>query len=151
MHLPNQSLGEIFKALTGIFYYYLQRGFRIIFITGDGEFASIEQYTNLLMGAPQLNLTSANEHEPSIECRIWVVKEHVQSIHHSLPFQKLSKIILMHMVFYAVKLLNFFPVKGGISEIYGPKGIMSGEALDFKIFSLSMRNTFLVTASPAEL
>jgi hypothetical protein len=40
------------------------------------------------------------------------------------------------MVFYAVKLLNYFPVKGGVSEIYGPKAIMSGEVLDFKKFSL---------------
>jgi hypothetical protein len=38
--------------------------------------------------------------------------------------------------FYAVKLLNYFPVKGGILETYGPKAIMSGEALDFKKCSL---------------
>jgi hypothetical protein len=36
------------------------------------------------------------------------------------------------MVFYAVKLLNYFPVKGGVSEIYGPKAIMFSEVLDFK-------------------
>jgi hypothetical protein len=40
------------------------------------------------------------------------------------------------MVFYAVKLLNYFPAKGGVSEIYGPKTIMSGEIIDFKKFSL---------------
>ncbi len=40
------------------------------------------------------------------------------------------------MVFYAVKLLNYFLVKGGVSEVYGPKAIMSGEVLDFKKFSL---------------
>jgi hypothetical protein len=76
-HLPNRSLGEIFKALKGIFYYYFQRGFRITFITGDGEFSSLKHFTNLLVGAPRLNLTSANEHEPFIERRIRVVKERV--------------------------------------------------------------------------
>jgi hypothetical protein len=45
----------------------------VTFITGDGEFAFLEQFTNLLMGAPRLNLTSANEHER----RIRVVKERV--------------------------------------------------------------------------
>ena len=74
-HLPNRSLGEIFKALKGIFYYYLQRGFCMTFITGDGEFAFLEQFMNLLVGAPHLNLTSTNEHEPYIERRIRVVKE----------------------------------------------------------------------------
>jgi hypothetical protein len=79
-HLPNRSLGEIFKALKGIFYYYLQCGFHMTFITGDGEFASLKQSTNLLMGAPHLNLTSANEHEPFIKRHIHVVKERVQLV-----------------------------------------------------------------------
>ncbi len=79
-HLPDRSLDQIFKALKGIFYYYLQQGFRVTFIMGDGEFASLEQFTNLLMGVPWLNSTSANEHEPFIECCIRVVKERVQSI-----------------------------------------------------------------------
>ncbi len=79
-HLPNRSLDQIIKMLKGIFYYYLQRGFRVTFITGDGEFASLEQFTNLLMGAPWLNLTSANKHEPFIEHHIRVVKERVWSI-----------------------------------------------------------------------
>jgi hypothetical protein len=108
----------------------------VTFITGDGELASLEQFTNLLVGAPRLNLTSANKHEPFIKHCIHVVKERVRSICHSLPFQTIPKVILTHMVFYAVKLLNYFPVKGGVSEVYGPKAIMSGEVLDFKKFSL---------------
>jgi hypothetical protein len=79
-HLPDRSLDQIFKVLKGIFYYYLQQGFRVTFITGDGEFASLEQFTNLLMGVPWLNLTSTNEHKPFIECCIRVVKERVWSI-----------------------------------------------------------------------
>jgi hypothetical protein len=77
-----------------------------------------------------------NEHEPFIEHHIHVVKERVRSIQHSVPFQTIPKIIMTHMVFYAVKLLNYFPAKGGVSEIYGPKTIMSGEIIDFKKFSL---------------
>jgi hypothetical protein len=108
----------------------------VTFIMGDGESASLEQFTNLLMGAPWLNLTSANKHEPFIERCIRVVKERVWFIRHSIPFQTIPKIIMMHMVFYVVKLLNYFPEKGGVSEIYGSKAIMSGEITDFKKFSL---------------
>jgi hypothetical protein len=43
---------------------------------------------------------------------------------------------MTHTVFYAVKLLNYFPAKGGVSEIYDPKTIMSGKIIDFKKFSL---------------
>ncbi len=114
------------------------------FITGDGEFASLEQFTNLLMGAPWLNLTSANEHKPFIKRRICVVRERVQLIQHLLPFQTIPKVILTHMVFYAVNLLNYFPMKGGVSEIYGPKAIMSGEVLDFTKFSFPFGSYYQV-------
>ncbi len=137
-HLPDRSLGQIFKALKGIFYYYLQQGFRVTFITGDGEVASLKQFTNLLMGVPCLNLMSPNKHEPFIKHCIRVVKERVQSIQHSLPFQTIPKVILTHMVFFnVVKLLNYFPVKGGVSEIYGTKASMSGKVLDLKKKPLS--------------
>ena len=53
-------------------------------------------------------------------------------INSPLPaLENYPKKILTHMVFYAVKLLNYFPVKDGVSKIYGPKAMMSGEVLDF--------------------
>ena len=39
-----------------------------------------------LPGAPTLNPTSADEHEPNIERRIRVVKERTWAVRHSLPF-----------------------------------------------------------------
>jgi hypothetical protein len=45
----------------------------------------------------------------------------------------------IHMVFIAVKLLNHFPPKGGISDTVSPKTIMTGETLDYKKhFSLQL-------------
>ena len=83
-------------------------------------------------GGPQVNLASSNEHVPEIERRIRVVKERCRATRHSLPFQRLPKLLTIHIVFHAVKLLNFFPTKGGISETLSPKTIMSGETLDYK-------------------
>ncbi len=48
------------------------------------------------------------------------------------------------MVFYAVKLLNYFPAKGGVSEISGPKTIMSGKIIHFKKISLPFGTYCLV-------
>jgi hypothetical protein len=39
---------------------------------------------------------------------------------------------MIHIVLNAVKMLNFFPTKGGISNTLSPKTIMSGETLDYK-------------------
>jgi hypothetical protein len=40
------------------------------------------------------------------------------------------------MVFFVVKLLNYFPAKGGVSDHYSPKAIMSGEVISYKQYSM---------------
>jgi hypothetical protein len=55
--------------------YYLQCGFQIVFIKGDGEFKPMEDMMSELYGAPKLNLSSANKHVLEIERKIWVIKE----------------------------------------------------------------------------
>jgi hypothetical protein len=83
-------------------------------------------------GGPRVNLTSASEHVPEIERHIRVVKERSRSSRHSLPFNRIPRLLTIHIVFTAVKLLNHFPPKGGISETVSPKTIMTGETLDYK-------------------
>jgi hypothetical protein len=79
-----------------------------------------------------VNLTSDKEHVPEIERRIWVVKELCRTTRHSLTFETIHKLMTIHIVLNVVKLLNFFPTKGGVSDTMSPKTIMSGETLDFK-------------------
>jgi hypothetical protein len=79
-----------------------------------------------------INLASPNEHFPEIEWQIWVVKEWSWAAHHSLPFQCIPKLLMIHIVLNAVKMLNFFPMKGGISHSLSWKTIMSGETLGYK-------------------
>ena len=69
-HLANRKIPTIFAALKSIFMYYLQKGFQIMTITADNEFAPLAELLYELPGAPALNLTSANEHEPYVERRI---------------------------------------------------------------------------------
>lgn len=60
--------------------YYLQKGSQIMTINGDNEFAPLAELLYKLPGAPPLNLTSANKHEPFIEQRIHIVNEPVQAV-----------------------------------------------------------------------
>jgi hypothetical protein len=115
-HLANRKLVNIFKAFRGIHVYYLQKGFQITMVTGDGQFEPMQNLMNELPGAPRLNLASANDHEPYIEQKIQVVKEQTRCICHSLPFASLPAQFVTYMIFYAVNLLNYFPVKGGVSK-----------------------------------
>ncbi len=72
-HMTNQKNATIFKALKAMHNFYLQRGFQIVFIKGDGEFNPLEEFMPELYGAPRLNLTSATEHVPEIERKICVI------------------------------------------------------------------------------
>ncbi len=80
MHLSNRKALTIFNALKSMCGYYLQRGFQIVFIKGDGEFAPLEAWMMTVYGAPKLNLASANKHVPEIERKIRVIKERVRAV-----------------------------------------------------------------------
>jgi hypothetical protein len=72
------------------------------------------------------------QHVPEIERRIRVVKERCRATRHSLPFHTIPKLMTIHIVLNVVKLLIFFPTKGGVSDTLSPKTIMSGQTLDYK-------------------
>jgi hypothetical protein len=144
MHLSDPKMETIFKAFEGIFKYYFLRGFQLMVVTGDGGFKPPDKFMVDLPGAPCLNLTAANEHEPYIKRKIRVIKERVRAVRHSLPFSNIPAQITRHMVFFVTKLLNFFPVKGGISDQYSPKAIMSGEIINYRQYCLPFGSYFQV-------
>ena len=131
-HLANRTVPHIFKAFKEIYQYYLQRGFHITVLHVDGEFAPLKTLIESMPGGPLVNLASANEHVPEIERIIRVVKERCRASRHELPFQRIQKLLTVHIVLNSVKMLNFFPTRGGVSDTLSPKTIMSGEVLDYK-------------------
>jgi hypothetical protein len=132
-HLSDRTTKTIFKAYEEIHKFYLNRGFHITKIHVDNEFAPLQVLIQSMPGGPKVNLTSANEHVPEIERRIRVVKERARSSRHSLPFNRIPRLLTIYIVFKAVKLLNYFPPKGGISDIISPKTIMTGETLSYTL------------------
>ena len=135
-HLSNRTLKTIFKAFRGVFNFYYKHGFRITMVMADGEFAALQTLLVDIIGAPNLNLTAANEHEPFIERRIRVIKERVRALRYTLPFRNLPKKMVANMVLYVTKLLNFFPAKNGLSDTLSPKAIVTGEHLNYKHYNL---------------
>jgi hypothetical protein len=124
-HLANRKVDSIFQAFKETHKFHLQRDFQITAVHADGEFAPLQALTQAMPGGPRVNLASANKHVPKIERRIRVVKVRCRSARHSLPFNKVPKLLVIHIVFGSVKLLNHFPAKGGISESLSPKTIMT--------------------------
>ena len=73
-------------------------------------------------GAPQLNLSSADEHVPEARASHCLL--------HSF-YNAPGTGAYSHVLFVA-KQLNLFPVKGRVSAHLSPKQIMSGEVADYK-------------------
>ena len=132
-HLSDRTIKTIFKAYEEIHKFYLKRGFHITTMHVDNKFAPLQVMIQSMPGRPRVNLTSASKHVPKIERRIWVVKERARSSRHSLPFNRIPRLLTIYIVFKAVKLLNYFPPKGGISDIVSPKTIMTGETLNYNM------------------
>jgi hypothetical protein len=131
-HLANRKGRDNFQSLRGDVPILPPTWFKITTVHADGEFAPLQALIQAMPGGPRVNLASSSEHIPEIERRIRVVKERRRSARHSLPFNRIPKLLSIHIVFHAVKLLNHFPAKGGISENISPKTIMTGETLHYK-------------------
>jgi len=104
---------------------YMLRGFHIVEIAGDGEFAWIADQVASLPTNPILNLATASEHVGLIEHNIRFLKEKSRSIRHSLPFECVPALMLIRMVLHTVQFMNIFPQL----KHYPPSAIMNGTQL----------------------
>jgi hypothetical protein len=128
-HLSWRKASEIFKAFKEVYKYFLQRGFWIAEVHANNEFGALRALILDIPRGPRLNLASANEHVPEIKRRIPVVKERTRALRHELPFERLPRIMTVHIVLNAVKLLTYFPTKGGTSSQWSPRMIMVSKPL----------------------
>jgi hypothetical protein len=121
----------IFAAYKTVHAMYLHRGFRINHVNLDGEFGPIQALIQEL--GTRANLASASEHVPEAERRIRMIKERVRPLRFGMPFTRLPRLMVIHMVvFQCTRLLNYFPAKGGISDTISPRTLLLGEILDYK-------------------
>jgi hypothetical protein len=104
---------------------YLLRGFHIVEIAGDGEFAWIADQVASLPTNPVMDLAAASQHVGLIERNIHFLKEKTRSIRHSLPFERIPALMLERMVLHSVQFMNSFPRKLGLKH-YPPSAIMTG-------------------------
>ncbi len=85
------------------------RGFHIVEIASDGEFAWTADRVASLPTNPILILAAALEHVGLIERNIRFLKEKTRLIHHSLPFKRILALMLVRMVLHTVQFMNSFP------------------------------------------
>ena len=106
----------------------LIRGLRIVVLSGDQEFAALSELAGNLPSTPRLNWAAASQHCGFIERNICFLKEMIRSLRHSLPFEWVPGIMVVHMVLHIIKFVNRFPCRGGVKH-HSPSEIMTNHRI----------------------
>ena len=94
-----------------------------------------------------MDVVPANSHVGGIERSNRTLKERTRTCVHGLPFKRLAKLMVIHIVKDAVHCLNQFPWSHGISNTMSPDTIITGAPPpDFNKMRLEFK--FLRTMSP---
>ena len=78
-----------------------------------------------------LNETSRDEHMGDIERYIQTVKERMQAIYNTLPFNKIPAWLVVEMAKASVFWLNRMPPKDSFGNKLSPRTIIAGQKLDY--------------------
>ena len=131
--IKNRKTENIADGIMQVHKLYLQRGFKITHMHTDCEFKPLRKEMTAL--GIYLNCASKKEHDPEIDHFIWTVKERVRSTISTMPFNRISKIMIVHLVAYAIFWLNaFLPSTpgSGMSDTKGPGKLFPGNMVDYK-------------------
>lgn len=131
IYLPDRSKKSITKAFDEIKSVYLKFkiGIKAIYTDGEGAVNALKIYVEA--GGTLLETTSKNEHVHEIERSIRVIKERVRSFTTTLPFT-LPNVLVIHLVYYCVAMINSFPRSSSIAPGVPPKETLTGRKMDFK-------------------
>ena len=116
--------------MQAILQIYWRNGFVVEVALMDGEFAHLRG--ELASLGVTLNDTSRDEHVGDIERFIRMIKERMQAIYNTLPFQKVPARLTIEMAKASVFWLNSLPQKNGLYNELSPRTIVTGQKLDFK-------------------
>ncbi|KAI2502074.1 Reverse transcriptase (RNA-dependent DNA polymerase) [Fragilaria crotonensis] len=120
--VSDRTRSTILHELTTVCRTYTSRGFNIVAIHGDHEFACIRDDLHPV----RVDIVPADSHVGEVERSIRTVKERLRACVHGLPFTRLPKIMIEHMVVDVVRCLNMFPAPHGISESLSPLSLVTG-------------------------
>ncbi len=127
-HTPTRTVGKLGFLLHRIIKVYARADFTVRTILMDNEFEKVRDYVH----HTTLNTTMAAEHVGDIEHRVWVIKERCRGIICTLPYTKLPRIMLIHLLHHVVLWLNNFPVNNGVSSLFSPCKIILRHKHDAK-------------------
>ena len=105
--IKNIKIKNIEDGIKQVKNIYLQRGFKITRIRSDSEFEHLQ--LEIVDLGIYLNCASKKEHVPDIERCNRIFKKLVQYAQAAIPFNLISKLMIVHPVTIAMFWINAFP------------------------------------------
>jgi hypothetical protein len=127
-NLANRQVPNVANSLRKVLQLYHRRGFRITTNLADPEFEALQAVFPTI----PFNLCAQDEHVPEIERYVRTVKDRVRSGYNSLPFERLTRLMLVRLMCNAVFWLNAFPHDDGVSDQLSPRYLFTGKHLDYR-------------------
>ena len=131
--IKNRKFEHIVDGITQVHKLYLQHGFKITYMHTNYEFEPISKGKTPL--DINLNCASKKEHVPEIERFIRTLKERVRSAQATMPFKRISKLMIVHLVASTIFWINAFPLStpgARLSDTKSPGQIILGKTVDYK-------------------
>jgi hypothetical protein len=123
--VQDRTKGTILRETKAAINLYQARGLTVCDVHADNEFACIRDDIRPIA----MNIVPADSHVGDIERSIRTIKERLRACVHGLPFKRLPKLMITHMVADVIRCLNLFPRKNGISTTLSPACIVTGAPL----------------------
>ena len=120
--INDRTFATLLREVKAAIQLYVVRGFVVCDVHSDSEFECLRAALRPLV----LNIVPPDSHVGEVERSIRTIKERLRSCVHGLPFKRLPKLFIHHMVGDAVRCLNSFPWRSGISSTLSPSAIVTG-------------------------
>ena len=78
------------------------------------------------------NLTNAQEHVPEAECNNCILKEHIDTTYHEIPYKMLPQTVMCYMVMETAAKLKLLSCQRWLLLLLQPKGILHHVKLNYK-------------------
>jgi len=131
IYLPDRTTASVKRALIENKAIYGRYGISIKAIYCDGEGAIGSLKTIFESEGCRVEIASKNSHVPEVERAIRVIKERVRAFVTTLPY-KLPCVVLIHVVYYQVTMINHFPKSSSVDPEIPPKTLLTGVKIDYK-------------------
>ena len=132
MWVADHTSPTITSLVESILKLYQWASFQVMEVCANCELKPVLQVHQDNAWSFMTNLANAQEHVPDADHNNHILKEHIHTTYHGIPYKMLPQTVMYYMVMETAAKINFFPAKGSCSNYFSPREILHHVKLDYK-------------------